>query len=402
MTETAPPAAEGLSTARRRPLDPPEEVSRLRTDQPISRMTYPDGHRGWLVTDYAHARAILADPRFSAKAELKHPPVASRRIPAEAKPGDLPPGMFVHQDPPEHTRYRRLLTGQFTVRRMNQLAQRIEEIAREHAAAMRRTGPPADLVREFALPIPSLVICELLGVPYADRGRFQQDAATMLNLDTEYEDAMAALGRVFGFLGELVERKRAEPGDDLLSGLVAGGELDDPELAGVGFLLLVAGHETTANMLALGTYTLLREPAQLAALRADPGAMDNAVEELLRYLTIVHLGTQRTPLEDVELDGVLLRRGETVLLHLSTANRDPDRFDEPDRLDLARPAAGHLAFGHGVHQCLGQQLARIEMRAGFAALLEEFPGLRLAVPPEEVPMREDMVIYGVHRLPVRW
>ncbi|WP_216214401.1 cytochrome P450 [Amycolatopsis aidingensis] len=402
MTETAPPTANGLPTTRPRPLDPPEEISRLRTEQPISRMTYPDGHHGWLVTDYAHARAILADPRFSAKAELKHPPVVSRRLPAQAKPSDLPPGMFVHQDPPEHTRYRRLLTGQFTVRRMNRLARWIEGVAREHAAAMRRAGPPADLVREFALPIPSLVICELLGVRYADRGRFQQDAATMLNLDTEYEDAMAAFGRVLGFLGELVRHKRSEPGDDLLSGLVAGGELDDAELAGVGLVLLIAGHETTANMLALGTYTLLREPEQLAALRADPGLLDTAVEELLRYLTIVHLGTQRTPLEDVELDGVLLRRGETVLLHLPAANRDPDRFAEPDRLDLTRHSAGHLAFGHGVHQCLGQQLARIEMRAGFAALLEEFPELRLAVPAEEVPMREQMAIYGVHRLPVHW
>ncbi|WP_020667950.1 cytochrome P450 [Amycolatopsis nigrescens] len=404
MTGTQPISSpvRGLNILRERPLDPPEHFARLREDQPISAMTFPDGNPGWLVTGYAPARAILADPRFSAKPELKHTPLDNGRNLEDFKLEDMPAGQFIHMDPPDHTRFRRLLTGQFTVRRMNQLTERVQEIAEQHADAMHRQGPPADLVPAYALPIPSLVICELLGVPYADRDRFQRDSATMLKLDTPIPELMAAFGRVFAFLDELVARKRAEPTDDLLSGLVTGGELTDAELTGVAFLLLVAGHETTANMLALGTYTLLRHPEQLAALRADDSLMDNAVEELLRYLTIIHLGTQRTPLEDVELDGTVLKAGETALLYLPGANRDPGRFDQPELFDLTRPAGGHLGFGHGIHQCLGQQLARVEMRTGYRTLLRRFPELSLAVPPEEIPMRGDMSIYGVHSLPVTW
>ncbi|SFQ16523.1 Cytochrome P450 [Amycolatopsis arida] len=399
MTETPAPL-EGLPTGRERPLDPPAPLNDLRAERPITRMTFADGAEGWLVTGYRQARTILADPRFSSRADLKHPPVPAPRF-AAAKP-ELPPGQFVHMDPPEHTRFRRLLTGQFTVRRMNQLMARVEEIAAEHAAALRRSGPPADLVAGFALPIPSLVICELLGVPYADRARFQRDSATLLDLGAGSEEVLGALQRMFGYLGELVRGKLAEPTDDLLGGLASTGELTEAELAGVGFLLLVAGHETTANMLALGTYALLTHPDQVAALRSEPELLDGAVEELLRYLTIVHLGTERTPLEDVEMDGVTLRTGETVLLHLPTANRDPERFPEPDRLDVRVPATGHLAFGHGIHQCLGQQLARIELRVGLATLVREFPNLRLAASAEEIPWRSDMSIYGVHRLPVTW
>ncbi len=253
------------------------------------------------------------------------------------------------------------------------------------------------------------MICELLGVPHADRGAFQQDSAKALSLVGAKEDAMAAVASLMGFLTRLVAAKRAEhaarpegapPGGDLLSGLIADGDLTDEELTSIGLVLLVAGHETTANMLALGTWTLLRNPGQFAALRADPSLIDNAVEELLRYLPIIQFGAQRAALEDVELDGVLVKAGQTVVVSLPAANRDPARFAEPGTLDLTGDPGGHLAFGHGVHQCLGQQLARIEMRVGYSALFRRFPGLRLAVPDEEIPLRTDMAIYGVHRLPV--
>lgn len=190
--------------------------------------------------------------------------------------------------------------------------------------------------------------------------------------------------------------------DDLLSGLAEHADLTDEELTGIAMLLLVAGHETTANMLALGTYALLRDPRQLAALRADPALAENAVEELLRYLSIIHIGLTRTALENVELAGERIAAGETVVVAVNEANRDGTLFDDPDRLALDRPASAHLAFGHGAHQCLGQQLARIEMRIGFSALLRRFPDLRLAVPPEEVPLRTEMAVHGVHRLPVTW
>jgi cytochrome P450 len=394
-----------LPTEREHPFDPPATIMELRDRAPLHRMTYADGHLGWLVTGYAAARAVLADPRFSNRPELTHPPVPSRLEIAKEiqdRQVQVPPGFFLRMDAPEHTRYRKLLAGQFTVRRMSLLEPRIEEIAESCVDRMAAHGGPADLVEEFALPIPSLVICELLGVPFEERGQFQRDSKVLVSLDTKPGDFIGAMTRISAYLYGLIQRKRAEPGDDLLSGLVAGGELDDPELTGVAFLLLVAGHETTANMLGLGTYALLANPGQLAALRADPSLMDNAVEELLRYLTIIHLGPVRTALEDVEIEGTLVRKGEAVTLQLPAVNRDPSRFPGGESLDVTRPAGGHLSFGHGIHQCLGQQLARIEMRIGYSTLLRRLPGLRLAVPPEEVPMRSDMSIYGVHRLPVTW
>ncbi|NUR92327.1 MAG: cytochrome P450 [Nonomuraea sp.] len=394
-----------LPIARQHPFDPPEEVMKLSEQAPIHRMRFGDDTDGWLVTGYELARAVLADPRFSNRPEFTHPPLAARAEFAKAvKSQDvqMPAGLFLRMDAPEHTRYRKLLTGQFTVRRMRMLEPRIAEIVEQHLDAMEAGERPVDLVEAFALPIPSLVICELLGVPYEDRESFQRDARIMLNLETKAEDVLPAMGRVFGYLHELIQRKRAQPDEHLLSGLVQTGELNDEELTGVAFILLIAGHETTANMLGLGTYALLSNPAQLEIMRDDPSATEGAVEELLRYLTIIHIGPVRTALEDLTIGGVTVREGEGVALSFPAINRDSERFDEPSRLDLRRESHGHISFGHGIHQCLGQQLARVEMRIGYPALLRRFPGLRLAVAPEEVPMRTDMTIYGVHRLPVTW
>ncbi|WP_147942901.1 cytochrome P450 [Microbispora sp. CSR-4] len=398
MTEATPRLAT-YPLARERAFDPPDELARRRAEAPIQRMTYADGHEGWLVTGYAEARAILADNRFSTRPELLHSPIPQR---SEFRSEPLTPGFFIRMDAPAHTRYRRLLTGQFTVRRMKQLEPRIQEITESRLDAMEREGAPADLVESFALPIPSLVICELLGVPYEDRGKFQHDSAVLLNLSSSIEEGRAAVQDLYSYLHGLVLAKAKEPADDILSGLVAGGELTHEEIGGVGLLLLIAGHETTANMLGLGTFALLTNPDQLAVVRDDPAAVENAVEELLRYLSIVHIGPTRTALEDVEVGGCLIRAGEAVTLSVAAANRDPERFEGGDTLDVTRPAHGHLSFGHGIHQCLGQQLARIEMRIAYPALLRRFPNLRLAVPAHEVPMRSNMAIYGVHRLPVLW
>jgi cytochrome P450 len=394
MTETLS-GIPGFPTDRgAAPLDPPAELAER---GPLSQLAFAGGYEGWLITSHTLARAVLADQRFSARSEL-------RKFPNRVNPDPQParPGMFLVMDPPDHGHYRKLLTGQFTVRRMNELIPRIQEITTDHIEAMRRTGPPVDLVRAFALPIPSLVICELLGVPYSDRGHFQEQSSKLLKIDSPFAEIRAAADAIEAYILELVGTKRKKPSDDLLSGLITGGQLSDEEIATMGFLLLVAGHETTANMLALGTFTLLTNPDQLALLRSDPGLVDGAVEELLRYLTIVHFGATRTALEDVELDGQLIKAGAPVLISLPVANRDPMRFVDADRLNLAGSSAGHLAFGHGIHQCLGQQLARIEMRIGFNALLRGFPTLELAVPANDVPMRDDMAIYGVHKLPVTW
>ncbi|GAA3140324.1 cytochrome P450 [Streptomyces rectiviolaceus] len=396
MTETTLVVTNGLPTLRERPLDPPGV---LRSQGPIGRMTFPDGYEGWLVTGYQQGRQILADKRFSSAASHKHLAFPSDR------PSDLEadiPGLFEHMDPPDHTRFRRRLAGQFTVRRMRQLASRIEEITAHYSDAMLRKGPPADLVADYAVPVSSQVICELLGVPVADRDRFVADSDDLLRLDIAPQEAQAALKSLVDLTGELLMRKKAEPADDVLSVLVSGDDITVEESIGATLLLLVAGHETTASMLSLGTYALLNNPDQMALLRADESLVESAVEELLRFLTIVHVGVQRTPTEDVEIDGVTLRKGETVLIHLPSANRDPGQFTDPDRLDVTRGGHSHLTFSHGIHQCLGQQLARLELRIGYTALLRRFPDLRIAGDPQEIPMRSDMAVYGVHRLPVTW
>ncbi|MFJ2437742.1 cytochrome P450 [Streptomyces anulatus] len=384
------------------PFDPPAALTAL-SDRPVRRLRYADGHVGRLVTGHAAARAVLADPRFSSRYELLHLP-----MPMEGAPGELPPapvGDILGLDAPEHTRYRRLLAGRFTVRRMRQLTGRIERFTADCLDAMEQAGTTADLVEAFARPVPTLVICELLGVPYADRGRFLGLVEVIFDQAADAgarDDAYAGLLR---YVGELVLAKRAEPTDDLLSDLASPGPdasgLSDEELAGIGGLLLAAGLDTTANMLGLGVFALLADPGQSAALRADPDLAGPAAEELLRYLSVAD-PLLRSALEDVEVEGELIRAGETVTVSVQAANRDPRRFPDPDRLDIRRRATGHLSFGHGPHQCLGQQLARVEMTVALPALFARFPALRLAVPPGEVPLRERSSIYGVVSLPVAW
>ncbi|SEQ83010.1 Cytochrome P450 [Lentzea xinjiangensis] len=386
-----------LPLEREHPFDPPAEVTAIRERAPISRLRFADGHVGWLVTGYHELREVFGSPKFSSRREKHH--LLDPRF-----QGSDDPGTFVSQDPPDHTRLRKMLQGQFTVRRMNQLSDWIGEIVENQLRHLRSLGDRADLVKEFTLPIPSLVICALLGIDYDDRHRFQEDTERLASQDSTPEELVEALNRIRGFIHELVARKKADPGDDMLSDLLASGEPTDEEAANMALLLLLAGHETTANVLGLGVFALLQHPDQLQILKNEPEIVDNAVEELMRYLSVPHYGPLRTALEDVEIGGHLIKAGDTVLAHLPTANRDPRKFPgNPDELDLRRQGPHHhLAFGHGIHQCLGHQLARIEMRIGFTRLFQEFPDLRLDVRPEEVPLRTDMLLYGVHSLPVTW
>ncbi|MEU8149668.1 cytochrome P450 [Nonomuraea sp. NPDC048901] len=381
------------------PFDPPKELIEAREQSPISRIPFADGHQGWLITGFDLVRSVLADPRFSSRRELMrhHPWVDYGDI--EVPPA--PPGEFLLMDEPQHSRYRKPLVGKFTVRRMRLLTERVEQITAECLDAMEKAGPSADLVTAFAKPIPAIVICELLGVPYEDRGAFQGNVDKFMDGETGDEELMAAYTAVQTYLADLVVAKRANPTDDVLSDLTDS-DLTDEELKGVALILLAAGLDTTANMLALGTFALLRNPEQLAALRADPTLADKAVEELMRYLSVAKTFF-RTALEDVELGGQTIKAGTAVILSMNTANRDPERFADPHTLDLRRQDGGHLGFGHGIHQCLGQQLARVEMRAAFPALLNRFPTLRLAVAAEEVALRPETAdIYGVKSLPVTW
>ncbi|OXR40545.1 Pentalenic acid synthase [Nocardia cerradoensis] len=385
------------------PFDPPREITRLRDARPVSPMIFPDGHEGWLVTGYDEVRSLLADSRFSSRQDIGvlHVPYEIPGMPVATEPSPQIPGVFIAMDAPDHTRLRRKLVGAFTVRRMKQLEDHIVDVVEARLDAMARLTPPVDLVAEFALPVPSLVICELLGVPYEDRDTFQVNSAKFLVKDQALEEKMAAYGALTSYLAELVVRKRAEPGEDILSDLARHDDLTVEELTGIAFLLLLAGHETTANMLGLGTFALLEHPQQADELRADAALVPDAVEELMRYLSVADI-FYRYATEDIELGGETIGKGSTVVVSLLAANRDPRRFDDPDTLDVRRTARGHLSFGHGMHLCLGQQLARLEMRAGFAGLLRRFPTLALAVPADEVALRTDMNIYGVHELPVTW
>jgi cytochrome P450 len=307
-------------------------------------------------------------------------------------------------DPPQHTRYRRALGRYFTIRSCEQMRPWLEDVVDSHLDALESATPPVDLVSAFAAPVASLAICELLGVPHDQRDRFQRDSTTLFSLTATVDEGTAAMCALTDRLRDLVRRCRAQPGQDLLSRLVTTTDLNDDELAGTGVLLLSAGLDSVVNMLALGALAMLCHPDQMDPLRTGSATIDNAVEELLRYLTVFQFGVPRTALEDVDLDldGHLIRAGECVTLSLSAANRDPRQFDHADELDVRRATTGHVAFGYGIHQCLGQNLARLELQVGLRALFRRFPTLRTAVPMEEIPLAADNGRYGVRRLPVTW
>ena len=381
------------------PIDPSPAWRKLQDSAPVHRVELPDGHYAWILTDYRLMRSVLADhKRFSSRYELWHLP-----FPFIEEGGALPPAVVGDPsgiDPPHHSRIRQAVAGKFTVRRMQLLAERIQKSTFEHLDAMGLLNPPVDLVKVFAEAIPSLMICELLAIPDERREEFLAQARTVMSWDVSLEERGAAHMAVHEYLTSLVVEKRADPTDDMLSDL-AGTELTVDEVAGFCAFLLGAGMDTTSNMIATGMLVLLENPDQLAALRSDPTLINDAVEELLRYLSVADMSF-RTAMEDVELDGRTIKAGETLVFSLAVGNRDPKKYPDPDRLDLHRKPSGHLAFSHGVHQCLGQQLARVTMRVAIPALLERFPSLRLAVSAEEIPMRTRENIYGVWNLPVTW
>ncbi|HEX3779119.1 MAG TPA: cytochrome P450 [Pseudonocardiaceae bacterium] len=387
------------------PFDPPPELTRLRAEQPISRVRIWDGSTPWLITRHQDVRAVLADRRFSSDPTRPGYPGRSAGGQLRRQRG---PGSFLTMDDPEHARHRRKLISEFTVRRTESLRPMITEAVDGLLATMAAGPRPVDLVTAFALPLPSLVICRLLGVPYADHEFFQQRSRDMLDTRADPEHNLRAAKELGAYVYGLVKAKVADPGDDLLSRLVtswlATGELTAREITSMAMLLLVAGHETTANMIGLGVLLLLRDPAAATTIReaTDPAVANGAVEELLRLLTITHLGRRRVATEDVDLGGTLIRAGDGVIAAADVANRDPAVFADPDRFDPLRQPNHHVAFGFGVHQCLGQPLARLELQIGYPALLRAFPGLALAVDAADISYRAELPIYGVDALPVTW
>ncbi len=391
-----------LPMRRTHPFDPPDEYDRLRGENAVGRFIWPNGVHGWLVTRYDDVRAALADPRLSIDRTASPPPSLAQGRAS----GVMLPRSLVGMDPPEHTPRRQLIIRELTVKRVARLRPRIGQIVDEYLDEMERSGPPADLVSSFALQIPSMVICELLGVPPEDRAEFQRHTAVILAVQSTGEQAQQASSALMRYMNELITAKRRAPGDDILSHLTQarldGAPLTDDELLGNGMLLLIAGHETTANMIALGTATLLEHPGQLAAVRENPALMDHAVEELLRFHAVIQYGLVRRATADLTIGGRQIRAGEWVVCSLASANRDPACCEDPARLQVSREPVAHTTFGYGIHQCAGQHLARLELTIALSSLFGRFPGLRLAEPVERLRFRTDMFVYGLHELPLAW
>lgn len=404
MTETIPShfTIERPTTA---PLDPPPSHTQLRTSERLPRVAIYDGRlQPYLVTRYEDARTVLGSDAFSTDPSPRPgmPEFPSWR---EGQPQG-PRGFFKSHDEPVHSMMRKALTREFMVKRINALRPRIESLTTQLLDELTAKGSPADLVEQFALPLPSLVICDLLGVPYEDHDFFQGHAKVFVDIAATPEQVVEAQKELGAYLGGLVERKRAEPGDDIVTRLaeqVDSGAITARDAADLAAFLLFAGHETTANMISLSVVALLHHPDQIPTLLAGPKEAVNATEELLRYLTIVHGGVRRYTVTETEIAGVTLQPGDGVIVPLGLANRDPEMFGDPDHLDLSRAnARQHVAFSYGIHQCLGQPLARAEMQIVLPEIFRRLPDLRITTPLEEIDFKQNTFVYGLNSLSVTW
>ncbi|MDX3235934.1 cytochrome P450 [Streptomyces sp. ME03-5709C] len=378
---------------RRCPFDPPREFELLRDDREAGVLHRAGDRTYWLFTSHSAVTTVLGDGRFSSRVNT------GPRLPS----GAPLPAWFFGMDAPEHTRYRRLLAGYFTLRSMRAFAPRIEAIVDEHLTAMRHQGPPADLFTDFAWPVPARVIGDLIGLDERQQRLLQDGLQASEDEAAPAQARKAAFDEVWDMLTGLVEDRRRDPQDDLLSHLVrVDAALPTDEVASMALAVAMAGHAPVAHVLAMGAYWLLREGRALVADVKDPRHVERAVDEIIRYMPTNNLGVVRRVTEDVELEGESLRRGDVVFVSLPTANRDPARFDRADTLDLDRGFTPHVAFGHGLHLCVGHNLARVQLGIGFTALFRAFPDLRLAGDGAGVTMLEDDCSYGVAKLSVSW
>ncbi|WP_436978822.1 cytochrome P450 [Streptomyces sp. enrichment culture] len=411
LSAMPPPArrAHRYPPPRSSAVDVPEEYARLRAEEPLAPVVLPSGDAGYLVSRYEDVRAVLSDPRCSRAATVRPEAPKLTAVPFDAG------GLFT-MDPPEHTRLRALVSRAFTPRRVARMRPRLVQLAGSLADSLADAGPPADLNAAFAFPFPVAVICELLGVPYADRERFRtwSDAVLSLTAHTPQE-MLRHKEALLAYLARLVAAKRREPGEDLLSALVTvrdeDGGLTEQELLTLAMTLLIAGHETTAGVLGTSVFTLLRHPGGMARVPDDEEELSALVEELLRINPLGDGGPLRVTTRPVEVAGHTLPANSAVIASVCSANRDGSRFPEPDRFDPGRfdparartgTAAGHLAFGHGPHYCLGAPLARAELAVALRTLADRFPTLRLAVPVEDVTMHTGLLVNRLTRLPVTW
>ncbi|MDG9715507.1 cytochrome P450 [Streptomyces sp. DH24] len=393
-TDVQGDAARRVDFPFRRPGEPfpPPSYSAYREREGLVWSMMPGGQRVWLLTRFEDVREALLSPHLSSDSR-------NDGFPTPGRTGGPPsqtqiPGWFATLDPPEHERYRKVLMQPFTARRMKELRPRIQRVVEECVESLAAKGSPADLVADFAVPVPSLVICELLGVPRADRAFFESRIAVLVTLAATDEQRDRATTELLRYLGRMVTIKRRRPGDDLISTMIESGELTPMEVGGAALLLLIAGQETTANNIALGAVPLVSRPEWIG----DEGIVD----ELLRFYSVADLVPLRVAVADVEIGGQLIRAGEGVAPLVAAANYDETRFGCPHAFDPGRSAQGHVAFGHGRHKCLGQHLVRVEMELAYRILFDRLPTLRLACPVEELPYKDDGVLYGLAALPVRW
>ena len=376
-------------------LDPVPRMAEFRENRPVSRMPLPFGMRAWLVTGYEPVRQVLGSVDGYSNDFGKFAGRVGISVGQD-------PGGLGFADPPVHTRLRKVLTPEFTMRRLARLQPRIDAIVAGRLDAMASSGATADLWHDFALPIPALTICELLGVPYDDRDHFQKLSTARFDLAEGGGAALGAISDALGYIGGLVDQQRRNPGDGLLGSLIRahGDEIDDRELAGLADGVLTGGLETSASMLALGALMLMTHPQMADQMRAGEG-VDQIVEELLRYLTVVQVAFPRVAIKDVRVGDADIRAGDVVMCSLSGANRDDLIGSSPHTIDPSRPAnRSHMAFGYGLHRCIGAELARMELRTAYPALVRRFPKLAPAVPPAELAFRRASIVFGLESLPV--
>ncbi|HEV7979084.1 cytochrome P450 [Amycolatopsis sp.] len=371
---------------------PPPEYAEIRARPGLVRTSLPDGRTVWLVTRHEEVRAVLTDRRVSSNPTHDGFPNFGRTggVPSP----DQVPGWFVGMDPPEHGRFRKTLIPEFTVRKIRELRPEIQRVVDGRIDAMLAAGNTADLVADFALPVPSLVITALLGVPYVDHDFFEAKTRVLVSFASTDEERESAGKQILRYITRLITIKQQRPADDLLSRLLASATMTPQELSGVAMLLLIAGHETTANNISLGVVTLLSNPEWIGDARI--------VEELLRLHSVADLVALRVAVEDVEIGGQLIKASEGIVPLVAAANHDAEAFGCPAQFDPARAARHHVAFGYGVHQCLGQNLVRAEMEIAYQTLFERIPTLEIAEPIEDLPFKYDGVLFGLHALPVKW
>lgn len=384
------------------PFHPPEDYRRLRREEPFARVRLWDGTHPYLVTNYQDIKTILSHPDFSAQAvNPAYPHVFEGR-----KEADLADRSFLRMDNPEHDRQRRMVTREFTVKKVNALRPMMQATVDRLLDAYEKMPQGSDFVEHVAAPLPTEVISHLLGVPYEDHEVFHRATRIQFGTKSTPQEVRASLKEIFDYLNDLITQKAQTPGDDIISRLVqeqlVPGHVDRETLINIIRLLLSAGHQTTQSMTAMGVLTLLQHPDQLAQMRADPDIVPHAVEEILRYTTPLHIGARRVATADVDVNGHRVLKGEGVICSTPAANRDETLFPDPDTFDIHRNASAHVAFGYGFHQCLGQVLARAELQIVYSTVFQRFPKLRLAVPFEQLRFRHEMFVYGVHELPLAW